>query len=296
MFSDGSMKSALPPLKFSSPLTREFWEIPVIYEDAQLLAIDKPASLLTSPDRNDPGRPSLMPLIHQGIQRGVPWATARGLTYLANTHRLDSDATGVLLLARDKASLMAVANEFGAEKPDRVYLALVRGEPAETEFVVDVKLAPDLNQPGQMRWTPAGKKSITRFRVVERFAGSALIECRPLTERTHQVRVHLKFSGHPIYGDLVYGDSRLYLSTLKSDYRLKRNREERPLTPTLALHLERLELLHPATRLPVTIRAESPKDLNVALKFLRRHAPGKAWAASPSLPPDSIGPESPAEP
>ncbi|MSU34727.1 MAG: RNA pseudouridine synthase [Pedosphaera sp.] len=293
------MRSALPPLKLSSPATREFWEIPVIYEDALLLAINKPASLPTSPDRNDPGRPSLMPLIHEGIQRGVPWAKARGLTYLANAHRLDSDTTGVLLLARSKASLVAVANEFGAEKPDRVYVALVRGEPVETEFVVDVKLAPDPNQPGRMRWTRDGKKSITRFRVVERFSGSALVECRPLTERTHQVRIHLKFAGHPIYGDLVYGDSRLYLSTLKSDYRLKRNREERPLTPTLALHLQHLELLHPATRLPFTVHAEWPKDLNVALKFLRRHAPGKGSPASPvpslSASSDSTSPESPEE-
>lgn len=290
----------LPPLKLSSPATREFWEIPVIYEDVQLLAINKPASLPASPDRYNPERPSLMRLIHQGIERGAPWAKARGLTYLANAHRLDSDSTGVLLLARDKASLVLIANEFGAEKPDRVYLALVRGEPAETEFVVDIKLAPDPNQPGHMRWTRDGKKSVTRFRVVERFSGSTLIECRPLTERTHQVRVHLKFAGHPIYGDLVYGDSRLYLSTLKSDYRLKRNREERPLTPTLALHMERLELPHPVTRLPVTIRAEWPKDLNVALKFLRRHAPGNGSPPSPlpsSLPSsDPTFPESPSEP
>lgn len=271
----------------------------MVYEDAQLLAINKPASLLTSPDRYNPDRPSLMPLIHQGIQRGAPWAKARSLTYLANAHRLDSDATGVLLLARDKASLVSIANEFGAEKPDRVYLALVRGEPVGTEFVVDVKLAPDPNQPGRMCWTRDGKKSVTQFRVVERFSGSTLIECRPLTERTHQVRIHLKFAGHPIYGDLVYGDSRLYLSTLKSDYRLKRNREERPLTPTLALHMERLELPHPATRLPVIIRAEWPKDLNVALKFLRRHAPGKGSPTSPlplsSPPSESTSRESPAE-
>src|SRR3954463_2388619 len=88
-----------PAIKLSSPGTHEFWEIPVVFEDEHLLAINKPASLLTSPDRYDPNRPNLMRLLHDGLAERKPWAKARGLTYLANAHRLDFETTGVLLLA-----------------------------------------------------------------------------------------------------------------------------------------------------------------------------------------------------
>src|ERR1041384_377942 len=81
-------------IKLSSPATREFWEIPVLFEDAHLLALDKPAGLLTSPDRYDPERPNLMGLLHAGIAAGKPWAVERGLNYLSNAHRLDFETSG----------------------------------------------------------------------------------------------------------------------------------------------------------------------------------------------------------
>ena len=90
--------TALPPLKLSSPATGEFWELEVVHEDARLLAINKPARLLVSPDRYDPRRPNLMRLLEAGVTEGKPWAVARGLTYLSNAHRLDFETTGVLLL------------------------------------------------------------------------------------------------------------------------------------------------------------------------------------------------------
>ena len=100
-------------LKLSSPATREFWEIAVLFEDEHLLALDKPAGLLTSPDRDDPARPNLMTLLHAGIAEVKPWARARGLTYLANAHRLDFETSGVILLARNKPALVALANLSG---------------------------------------------------------------------------------------------------------------------------------------------------------------------------------------
>ena len=116
-------------IKLSSPDTREFWEIPVLFEDEHLLALDKPAGLLTSPDRQDPQRPSLMKLLHAAIAGGKPWARERGLDYLMPAHRLDSDTSGVLLLAKNKPALIALANLFGSEKPARTYIALVSGTP-----------------------------------------------------------------------------------------------------------------------------------------------------------------------
>jgi RluA family pseudouridine synthase len=263
----------LIPIKLSSPATREFWELEVLHEDEHLLAVNKPACLLTSPDRYDPARPNLMKLLHAGIAEGKPWASARGLSYLANAHRLDFETSGVLLLAKDKPSLIALADLFGSERPAKVYVALVAGHPPTPEWEVDAPLGPHPARLGHMRVDPKhGKKSRTRFAVRESFRGFTLLECRPLTGRTHQIRAHLKHVRLPICGDSLYGGRPLLLSRLKADYRLKAGREERPLLSTVALHAEQLRIPHPVHHTEVSIQAPWPKDLTVAVRYLRRYA------------------------
>ncbi|HEU6448461.1 MAG TPA: RluA family pseudouridine synthase [Verrucomicrobiae bacterium] len=262
-------------VKLSSPATNEFWEIPVLFEDEHLLALDKPAKLLTSPDRYDPNRPNLMKLLHAGIEQQKPWARERNLNYLANAHRLDFETSGVILLAKSKPVLVALANLFGAEKPSKKYIALVRGEIIENQFEVDAALAPHPVKVGVMRMDPKkGKKSKTKFTVLENFSqfGYALLRCEPLTGRTHQIRVHAAHAGLKIVGDELYGGKALWLSRLKKDYRLKEGREERPLISRVALHAEELELSHPVTHETVKITAPWPKDLRVAVKYLRQYS------------------------
>jgi 23S rRNA-/tRNA-specific pseudouridylate synthase len=87
-------------IKLSAPATRGFWEIAVLFEDEHLLALDKPAGLLTSPDRHDEARPSLMQLLLDGLAAGKPWARERSLTFLGNAHRPDFETSGVILLAK----------------------------------------------------------------------------------------------------------------------------------------------------------------------------------------------------
>jgi 23S rRNA pseudouridine1911/1915/1917 synthase len=259
-------------IKLSSPATHEFWEIPVLFEDEHLLALDKPPALLTSPDRSDPARPNLMKLLHTGIAQGKPWARARGLAYLAAAHRLDFETGGVLLLAKSRPVLVALANLFGSEKPIRTYVALAHGSPAD-RFEIDARLASHPGKPGLMRVDPKhGKHARTQFEVTERFGGCAMLRCRPLTGRTHQIRLHLRHAGHPVVGDALYGGHPLLLSRLKPVYRLKPDRTERPLISQPALHAEQLELVHPVTGATVAITAPWPKDLMVALKYLRRYA------------------------
>jgi len=260
-------------LKLSSPATKEYWEIPVLFEDEHLLALDKPAGLLTSPDRYDPERPNLMRLLHGHIARGIPWARERGLKYLANAHRLDFGTSGVILLARSKEVLTKLANDFGAEKPAKTYLALAQGSPWDDRFEVDAALAPHPVRPGVMRVDfKHGKRSRTSFEVRERFVGYTLLECRPHTGRTHQIRVHLWWAKQPLVGDRVYSGGPLWLSTFKPDYRPSRSRPERPLLDRPALHAARLELTHPVTGAPLRIESPLPKDLHVALKYLRKYA------------------------
>ena len=248
-------------VKLSSPATRQFWEIPVLFEDGHLLALDKPAGLLTSPDRCDPLRPNLMNLLHAAIGQQKPWARERNLSYLANAHRLDFETSGVILLAKNKPALIALANLFGSEKPLKKYIALAWGCPPAKSFEVDAKLAPHPARTGEMRVDPKrGKKSKTQFEALEQFSDWCLLRCSPTTERAHQIRVHLKHAGFPIIGDELYGGKMLWLSRLKRDYRLKPGREERPLMPRAALHAEELTMPHPVTGEMLTIKSEWPKD------------------------------------
>jgi RluA family pseudouridine synthase len=259
-------------IKLSSPATREFWEIPVLFEDEHLLALDKPSGLLASPDRFDPNRPNLMKLLHQGITESKPWARERGLTYLVNAHRLDSETSGILLLAKSKPVLVSIANLFGSEKPGKRYVTLVQGSPPEEEFEVNAPIGTDMARLGSMRVdTKHGKKSRTLFRVLERFNGWTLLQAQPLPDRTHQVRVHLRYLRLPAAGDSLYGGRPLWLSRLKREFRLKPGREERPLISRAALHAAELDLVHPVTGVLVQIRSPWPKDLTVAVKYLRKY-------------------------
>jgi RluA family pseudouridine synthase len=262
-------------IKLSSPATREFWEIPVLFEDEHLLALDKPARLLTSTEADNPGRPSLIKLLHTAIADKKPWASGRDLEYLNNANQPDSEASGVILLAKNKPAFIALANLFSAEKVRLTYLALVHGEPLENQFEVNAKLSPHPVKPGVMRVDQqGGKQATTRFEVLDNFSrhGYALLKCEPLLEREHQVRVHASHVGLKIVGDEVYGGKPLWLSRLKKDYRLKPGREERPLLGRIALHIEDLTLPHPVTTKTVSIKSEWPKDLKVAVKYLRQYS------------------------
>ena len=222
------------PIKLSSPATKEFWEIPVLFEDEHLLAVEKPARLLTSPDRYDSERPNLMKLLHGAIAAGKPWAAERGLTYLMNAHRLDFETSGVLLLAKSKPVLVQLADLFGSEKPLKEYIALSRGSAPEDAWESNAPLAHHPLKVQLMRIDQKnGKRSRTQFEVMERYSRWTLIRCRPLTGRTHQIRVHLSAAGLPIVGDPLYGGKQLFLSTLKPDYRLKPNKTERACSTAL---------------------------------------------------------------
>jgi 23S rRNA pseudouridine1911/1915/1917 synthase len=264
-------------IKISSSATSEFWEIPVLFEDAHLLALDKPAGLLASPDSLSPDRPSLVQLLHDAIAVGKPWAVQRGVTFLGLANRLDPETSGVLLLARSKAVLDELANLFGGEKPQRQFVVLAHGSPAEDRFQVNAKLAPHPVMAGAMRvdaWN--GKRAETRFTVLERFTHQALLRCEPLTDRPHQIRVHLCNTGLRVVGDKLYGGKPLWLSRLKKNFRLKPGREERPLISRVALHAEQLTLPHPVTGEPVNITSPWPKDFLVALKYLRQFSAARA--------------------
>jgi RluA family pseudouridine synthase len=259
-------------IKLSAPATRGFWEVPVLFEDEHLLALDKPTGLLTSPDRHDPKQPSLIGLLHEGIAAGKPWVTP-DRKYLANVHRLDAETSGVLLLAKNKEALVNLADQFGTTQPLRHYLVLAAGAPMEDQFEVDAKMMPHPLKPGLMRLDRNyGKKTHTRFEVLERFRGFTLLRAEPVIERAHQIRLHLQFRKLHVVGDSLYRGAPLRLSKIKRKYVLKPGETERPLIGRAAIHAAELRVNHPATGEPATFQAPLPKDFSVGLKYLRRYA------------------------
>jgi RluA family pseudouridine synthase len=254
-------------------LGRDLPEVPVLFEDEHLLAVDKPAELLVAPDRWDPARPNLMGALHAAMAERRPWTLRRGYVYAANAHRLDYATSGVLLLARSRPMLVRLARLFQERRMAKSYLGLTRGTPAERTFTISTPLAPDPARPGRTRVDRKhGRPASTAVEVLEAFRDFALVRALPATGRQHQIRVHLAHAGCPLVADPEYGDGiPLRLSRLKRDYKLKAE-GERPLMGRTALHAESLEFEHPVTGHPLRLEAPLPRDFSTALKSLRRYA------------------------
>jgi tRNA pseudouridine32 synthase / 23S rRNA pseudouridine746 synthase len=227
--------------------------IPVLLEDAHLVVVCKPAGRLVIPGRRR-DEPSLVEELAEGL--GRLWVV----------HRLDRGTSGVLVFARTAAAHRALNLAFDRGEPRKRYLALVRGE-APAELRVEAAIAP--GRKGRMRAAapgdPRGKPSATAFRRLEAFpartwsAGPlALVEALPETGRTHQIRVHLAEAGYPLAVDPDYGDPGPLVGP-----------GGRILLGRTPLHAERLELAHPASGAPLTLRAPLAPDLEEALAVLR---------------------------
>jgi 23S rRNA pseudouridine1911/1915/1917 synthase len=253
----------------------------ILCEDEYLLAVDKPCGLPVVGARRGGGA-TLMGLVR-----------ARFGEHVANVHRLDDEASGIVLCARTKPALDFLSGQFQSKTVRKGHAALVavlgadqlEGAAAPSrdasgalpaEFTVDLPLGEDAGRPGSMRVVRgrAGKPAVTQFRVLEAFGRFALLECRPVSGRTHQVRVHLAAAAAPVLNDALYGDpdSQLLLSGLKRRY--KGRGEERPLITRLALHAAALGFVHPASREPVEIASPLPEEFEIALKYLRRFSGG----------------------
>jgi RluA family pseudouridine synthase len=240
---------------------------PVIFEDECLVAFDKPSGLAIAPGRRDQPGATLMELVREKMGPEV-----------ANVHRIDPETSGLVLCAKTKVALDFLSGQFQSKTVVKLYEALTAGVPAVDAFTVDLVMKEDEAQPGRMCVVKKhGKASVTEFTVREKFpqpAGRpslALVECRPLTGRPHQIRLHLSVSGTPILNDPLYGNgTQLLLSDLKRGY--KGRADERPLISRLALHAAALTFNHPRSREAMTLAAPRPKDLEVALKYLQKFA------------------------
>lgn len=170
-----------------------------------MLAIDKPVGWMLVPYNWDKTGRNLQLAISSAILGGAFWARSRGLRFLKYIHRLDAETTGILLFAKSQGALRSYSDLFESRRMQKRYLVVARGNPKEDEWACKAKLGPDPKEHGRQRIDPGGKDAETKFKVIERRSGLALIEARPLTGRTHQIRLHLEHAGLPIVGDPMYG-------------------------------------------------------------------------------------------
>jgi 23S rRNA pseudouridine1911/1915/1917 synthase len=262
--------------------------IPILYEDEDLLVVDKPAGLAVEPERWARGAASLagaLLALARARSPGVPGEAGQACEgplelRLRAVHRLDKDTSGVLVVAKHLEAERALRAAFEHDQVRKTYGALVEGEHplAEGEDLeIDLALGPDEKRSGRMVVDPLqGKPARTRVSVLRRYRGFTWLECRPSTGRTHQIRVHLAAVGFPLAVDPLYGRrSELLLSSVKAGYRPKRGRPERPLIARLTLHAAAIEVPSPrdAGRI-VRVEAPLPKDLAQLEKQLSKV---RAW-------------------
>lgn len=199
--------------------------IPILFEDRSVLAIDKPRGWMLVPHSWRQTNWNLQAAIDSSIRADDFWARSRNLRYLRHIHRLDADTSGVMLFAKSEGAMRALGDMFESRRMQKTYLAVIEGKPNQTEWTCALPLGPDPKKFGRMRvdTTPDGKESETHFRLLQMAGRFALIEARPLTGRTHQIRLHLAQSASPIVCDELYGrvekGLRLGLRSLRLAYR-----------------------------------------------------------------------------
>lgn len=224
----------------------------ILFEDGRVLAVEKPPGVPVIPGRGEGGPTPLREQVQAAIGRPV-WVV----------HRLDRDTSGVVLFALDASAHRALSMAFEAGRVEKRYLALVAGR-VEAPLDIDRALVPARR--GRMRVarpSETGKPARTQVRPLEAFESSSWVEARPLTGRTHQIRVHLAFAGHPLLVDHQYGRPEPVTA------RALGGEDDEPILVRTPLHAERLELPALDGMPPRTFSAPLPPDMARALETLR---------------------------
>lgn len=231
----------------------------IVFENEDFIAIDKPAGLLTIPDREQSEK-SLKELLIDKYGS------------ILTIHRLDKDTSGLVLFAKNEAAHRYFSMLFEERKVEKYYVGIVHGSPASPTGTIDAPIMEHTVNKGMMTVNRNGKPSLTSYEVLDANPHFSMVSFQLHTGRTHQIRVHSKNIGHPLVCDPLYGDGKpVLLSSIKKKFKLSRHdEEERPMISRLALHSyklifedqhgERMELIAPI-----------PKQFSVLMRQLKKH-------------------------
>ncbi len=234
-------------------------EIPVLYDDAWMCVIDKPAGIAAHPPDDRSVRAHTVASWARATFGDLPSPVEDSRPGIV--HRLDRDTSGVMVVAKTQAALDALRTQWKARTVAKEYRCVVFGEPRFQSDWIERPIAPDPRKPDRMTVVEeGGRESQTYYEVLERFRGFAHVLCRPKTGRTHQIRVHMTAIGHSLVGDRVYRS------------RIRQHDELPPDAPSprrQQLHAIRLSLAHPHTLEPLSFEAPVPADFELLLAWLR---------------------------
>jgi 23S rRNA pseudouridine1911/1915/1917 synthase len=242
----------------------------VVYEDADIIVVDKPAGVAAHPTPGWSG-----PTVLEGLlAAGHTIATSGAAERQGIVHRLDANTTGLMVLAKSERAYSALKRAFRERAVDKGYHALVQGHPDPLRGTVDAPIARHPSGDGRFAVIAGGRHSITHYDTIEAFRGASLVEITLDTGRTHQIRVHLEHVGHPVVGDPVYGGGgsrRISGAARHAAERVARA------APRQALQAAALAFRHPVSGAPLEFGSEWPDDLSHALAL----AGGKDLVARP---------------
>ena len=229
----------------------------LIYDDQDIIVLDKAGHVLTIPDRFDQSKKNLKSMMDNRF----------GSIYVV--HRLDFETSGVIIFARNEAAHQNLSEQFYNQKITKEYLAITVA-PEEEQGIISAPIEEIDSKRGSYKTGRRGKESTTEFEVIERFGKYALLKLTPYTGRTHQIRVHLKHNKTPLVTDKKYGKSNeFYLSQLKK-VRLRKHENERPLLKRSSLHSYQLSFQHPSDNRALTFSAPLHKDMKAVIYQLQK--------------------------
>jgi 23S rRNA pseudouridine1911/1915/1917 synthase len=250
-----------PPPVAAHPKPQDI-PLTVLYEDSDLIVIDKPAGLVVHPAAGNPDGTLVNALLfHCGDSlSGIGGERRPGIV-----HRLDKDTSGLMVAAKTDLAHRGLAEQFACHSLTREYHCLVWGRPKAAKGSVEGNIGRHPTNRKKMTVVPSGgKHALTHYRVLETFEDAfSLVECRLATGRTHQVRVHMAHLGHPLLGDAVYGRSG-FPKALSKDAREAIGNLGRQ-----ALHSRYIRFLHPRTQEEIALESQLPKDINTILTVSR---------------------------
>ena len=241
----------------------------IVYEDRDILVVNKAPGMVVHPGHgNFTGTLQNALLYH--LQQNNP-GDADAKPYLV--HRIDKDTSGIMLIAKNELAQSKIAKQFFDHTIDRSYVALVWGNIDHDEGTIDANIGRDIrNRLVQAVYDDPekGRHAVTHYHVLERFGYVTLVECRLETGRTHQIRIHFKHIGHPLFNDESYGGSEILKGTTFTKYKQFVNNCF-SLLPRQALHAKSLGFIHPSTRNFVHFDSENPPDLAAAIEKWRQY-------------------------
>lgn len=231
----------------------------VVFEDARLIVLDKPAGLVVHPGAGASSGTLVNALLHHVKDlSGIGGVLRPGIV-----HRLDRGTSGLLVVAKDDASHRALARQFAGRSVEKEYLALVLGVPEPPEATIDRPIGRHPVERKRMAVREGGRAARSTYTLVEALDGAALLRVRIHTGRTHQIRVHLASIGHPVAGDAAYGGTRTPAC------RRIASREALKSLTRPALHAARLAFDHPSGEARLAFESPLPADIAAVLEALR---------------------------